>query len=212
MATSSLKTLQTIVELSRPTSPGPTPAFTAVHVSRAIMVIGGHGPIGRIELSRRLGLGEGAVRTIIKHLTGRNFVEPAKEGCALTPRGMALFQSLRSRLSEIHPVDARQLALDHANAGVLVRNPGAVRRGIEQRDAAIRAGATGACTLVYRNARLAMPKGEREEWTLASDDLLSQALRRLFAPHEGDVIIIVGAPSIGLAEHGAMAAALTVLG
>jgi len=210
--TSSMKTLRTIVALSRSESPGPTPAFTAVHVSRAIMVIGGHGPIGRIELSRRLDLGEGAVRTIIKHLTARNLVEPAKEGCALTPRGIALYKSLRTRLSEIHPLDARQLSLDRANAGVLIRNSGVVRRGIEQRDAAIRAGATGACTLVYRNARLAMPKADRDESVLASDDLLFQDLRRLFAPREGDVIIIVGASKIGLAEQGAMAAALTLLG
>jgi len=175
-------------------------------------VIGGEGPIGRIELSRRLGLGEGAVRTIIKHLTARNFVDPAKEGCVLTPLGMTLYKSLRSKLSEIHPVNARQLSLDRANAAVLIRNSGVlVRRGIEQRDAAIRAGASGACTLVYRNGKLSMPKGEREESSLTSSDLLFEDLRKLFAPQEGDVIIIVGAPSIGLAEHAAMASALSIL-
>lgn len=209
---SSRKTFQTIIALSKLASPGPTPAFTAVHVSRALIVIGNQGPIGRIELSRRLGLGEGAVRTIIKHLAARNFVDAAKEGCVLTSRGMALYRSLRSKLSEIHPLNARQLALDQANAGVLVRSSGvAVRRGIEQRDAAIRAGATGACTLVYRNGKLVMPKGEREEWTLAPHDLLFKDLRKLFAPRDGDAIVIVGAPNIGLAEHGAMAAALTIL-
>ena len=209
---SSRKALQTIVALSRSSSPGPTPAFTSIHVSRAVMVIGGEGPIGRIELSRRLGLGEGAVRTIIKHLTARNFVDPAKEGCVLTPLGMTLYKSLRSKLSEIHPVNARQLSLDRANAAVLIRNSGVlVRRGIEQRDAAIRAGASGACTLVYRNGKLSMPKGEREESSLTSSDLLFEDLRKLFAPQEGDVIIIVGAPSIGLAEHAAMAAALSIL-
>ena len=207
------KPLQTIVGLSRSASPGPTPAFTAVHISRAVIVIGDLGPIGRIELSRKLGLGEGAVRTIIKHLTARDFVGPAKEGCVLTPRGQALYRSLRSKFSEIRPLNARQLALDRENAAVLIRNTGVmVRRGIEQRDAAIRAGATGACTLIYRNGKLSMPKGERLESTIASHDLLFEDLRKLFAPKEGDVIIIVGAPNVGLAEHGAMAAALSVLG
>jgi predicted transcriptional regulator len=176
-------------------------------------MIGDKGPIGRIELSRRLGLGEGAVRTILKHLSASDFVDPAKEGCVLTQRGIALYKSLRSKLSEIYPVDARQLALDHASASVLIRNSSAaVRRGIEQRDAAIRAGASGACTLVYRNGRLVMPKGEREEWTLGAHDLLFEDLRKLFAPREGDVITIVSAPNVGLAEHCAMAAALTLLG
>jgi len=173
--------------------------------------MGDLGPIGRIELSRKLGLGEGAVRTIIKHLTAQNFVGPAKEGCVLTPRGLALYKSLRSKLSEICPLNARQLALDHENAAVLIRNSGVVRRGIEQRDAAIRAGATGACTLIYRNGKLSMPRGERQESTIASHDLLFEDLRKLFALKEGDVIIIVGAPNVGLAEHGAMAAALTIL-
>ncbi len=210
---STRKAVQTINTLSHSASPGPSPAFTAVHVSRAVMEIGNGGPIGRIELSKKLGLGEGAVRTIIKHLANSGYVDAAREGCLLTQRGMALYSSLHSKLSEIHPVNAGQLALDRASAGVLIRDSSAaVRRGIEQRDAAIVAGASGACTLVYRNGKCLMPMGEREEWTLGSQDLLFEELRRLFAPQEGDVITIVSARNAGLAEHGAMAAALTLLG
>jgi predicted transcriptional regulator len=176
------------------------------------MVIGDKGPVGRIELSRKLNLGEGAVRTIIKHLGTGNFVDPAKEGCVLTPRGITLYKSLRSKLSEVHVVNARQLSLDRASAAVLIRSSGAtVRRGIEQRDAAIRAGATGGCTLIYRNGKFVMPTGEREESSLASPDPLFEDLRRLFAPAEGDVITIVSAFNPRLAEHCAIAAALTLL-
>jgi len=96
---SSRNALQTIVALSRPTNPGPIPAFTSVHVSQAVLVIGDEGPIGRIELSRKLNLGEGAVRTIVKHLMSGNFVNSAKEGCVLTRQGMSLYKSLRSRIS-----------------------------------------------------------------------------------------------------------------
>ena len=210
---SSRKTLQTLFSISKSASPGPTPAFTAVHVSRALLLIGDQGPIGRIELSRKLGLGEGAVRTIIRHLGARNFIDPAKEGCVLTQSGMALYRSLRSKLSGVHPVNARELGLDKASAAVLVRGSGRmVRRGIEQRDAAIRAGATGACTLVCRHGKLAMPMGERAAWALASGDLLFEDLQKLFTPTDSDVIEIVSAPEIGIAEHGAVAAALTLLG
>ena len=210
---SSRKTLQTLLSISKSASPGPTPAFTAVHVSRAVLLIGDQGPIGRIELSRKLGLGEGAVRTIIKHLSGRNFVDPAKEGCVLTQRGMALYKSLRSKLSEVRPVNARELALDKASAAVLIRDSDTlVRRGVEQRDAAIRAGATGACTLVCRNGKLAMPMGEREASALGPNDLLFEDLRKLFTPSDADVIEIVSARNMGLAEHCAIAAALTLLG
>jgi len=178
-----------------------------------VLLIGDHAPIGRIELSRKLGLGEGAVRTIVKHLSNGGFVDSVKEGCVLTQRGKSLYKSLRSKLSEVRAVNARQLALDKASAAVLIRNSGTmVKRGIEQRDAAIRAGAAGACTLVYRKGRLVMPMGDREEWTLAPNDLLFDDLRKLFAPTDHDVITIVSASDNGLAEHCAVAAALTLLG
>jgi hypothetical protein len=103
--------------------------------------------------------------------------------------------------------------LDRASAAVLIRNSStAVRRGIEQRDAAIRAGASGACTLVYWNEKLVMPMGEREDWTLAERDSLFVDLEKIFTPRNGDVITIASATSMGLAEHSAMAAALTLLG
>ncbi len=202
-----------ILSVSKMPSPGPTPAFTAVHVCRAILYIGDQGPIGRIELSRKLGVGEGAVRTIIRHLTKAKLVDTAKGGCVLTQRGTVLYKSLRLKLSEVRRVNARQLALDKASAAVMVRGSGKfVNRGIEQRDAAIRVGATGACTLVYKNGKLVMPMGERESWILQPHELLFGELRKAFSPNNDDVITIVSAPNQELAEHSAMAAALTLFG
>ena len=210
---SSRSVLNTILSVSKTPSPGPAPAFTAVHVSRAILYIGDQGPIGRIELSRKLWVGEGAVRTIIRHLTKAKLVDTAKGGCILTQRGIVLYKSLRSKLSQIQLVNARQLALDKASAAVLVKGSGKlVNRGIEQRDAAIRVGATGACTLVFKNGKLVMPMSEGESWILQPHDVLFAELRKAFSPNDDDVITIVSAPNQGLAEHSAMAAALTLLG
>ena len=123
-----------------------------------------------------------------------------------------LYKSLRPKLSEIRSINARQLALDKESAAVLVRGSGRlVNRGIEQRDAAIRVGATGACTLVYKNGQLVMPMGERESWTLQQHEPLFVELQKAFSPNNNDVITIVSAPSHELAEHSAMAAALTLL-
>jgi predicted transcriptional regulator len=210
---SSRSILNTIISVSKTSSPGPAPAFTAVHVSRAILYIGDQGPIGRIELSRKLGVGEGAVRTIVRHLTKAKLVDIAKGGCVLTQRGTTFYESLRSKLSEVRLVNARELALDKASAAVLVRGSSKlVNRGIEQRDAAIRVGATGACTLIYKNGKLVMPMNERENWNLQPHGSLFAELRKAFSPSNDDVITIVSAPSQELAEHSAMAAALTLLG
>lgn len=204
--------LKTIISVSKTLAPGPAPAFTAVHVSRAILYVGDQGPIGRIELSRKLGVGEGAVRTIIRHLTKAKLVDIAKGGCVLTQRGTVLYKSLRAKLSEVRLVNSKQLALDKASAAVLVRGSGKlVNRGIEQRDAAIRVGATGVCTLVYKNGKLVMPEGERENWILQPQNSLFAELLKAFSPDSDDVITIASAPSHELAEHSAMAAALTLL-
>lgn len=204
--------LQILQTLSRQPSPGPAPAFTHVDVAQAILTIGDEGQIGRIELSRRLGVGEGAIRTIIKHLIQANLIEVAKSGCVLTKRGAPLYKSLRSKVSKVSRVEAKQFALDKVSAAVSVRRVGRfVKKGIEQRDAAIRAGATGACTLVFQGREFSMPMSETEDWRLNQDDPLFQDLRKLFSPDEGDVVVLASAPDKATAEHGAMAAALTLM-
>lgn len=208
----SAKTLQTLEALSRLPSPGPAPAFTHVHISRVILTIGDEVQIGRIELSRKLGIGEGTIRTIIKHLTQAKIIAIAKEGCVLTRRGKLLYNSLRSRMSKVILVDAKQLALDKVSAAVLIRGSGhVVRRGIEQRDAAMRAGATGACTLVFQAGEFLMPMSESEEWRLSQNSSLFLDLKKSFHPKENDVATIISASDKAQAEHGAMAAALTLI-
>jgi hypothetical protein len=57
-----------------------------------------------------------------------------------------------------------------------------------------------------------MPMSESEDWTLGASDLLFQELQKSFAPTNGDVITIASGPNQELAEHSAMAAALTLIG
>lgn len=209
---SSRGVLHRLQAFSKLQSPGPAPGFTQVHVARTILTIGDEGQIGRMELSRKLGIGEGAIRTIIKHLTQAEIIAIAKGGCVLTKRGIQIYNSLRSKVSKVSIVDARQLALDKVCAAVLIRSSRRlVKRGVEQRDAAIRAGATGACTLVFQSRGFLMPMGEGEEWRLEQDDVLFQDLEKRFGPKEGDVALIISAADKSLAEHGAMAAALTFM-
>ena len=198
--------------LSKQASPGPAPAFTYVHVCRALLLIGDEGPIGRIELSRRLTLGEGAIRTIIRHLTEARVVSVVPEGCILTRRGNGLYSRLRGRLSKIVFVDGRQLSLDKFSATLSIKGAAdAVRSGIEQRDAAIRAGATGACTLVIRGDEYVMPISGEGESRLESNDALVHDLERLLRPRSRDVVVVASASEKSLAEHAAFAAALTLL-
>jgi predicted transcriptional regulator len=198
--------------LSKQPSPGPAPAFSNVHICRALFVIGDEGPIGRIELSRKLELGEGAIRTVIRRLTHSELVSVVRDGCLLTKRGTNLYNRLRTRLSRVAFIDARQLSLDKFSAAISVKKAaGLVRRGLEQRDAAIRAGATGACTLVVKRHRYVMPMAESDEWELQPEDDLVQSLDESIHPRYRDAVVVASAPSKGMAEQGAIAAALTLL-
>jgi len=204
-------TVQVLRDLAKFSNAGPAPVFSHLHITDALLLIGDEGLKGRIELSRQLGLGEGAIRTIIRRLTRARIIATGEAGCRLTKRGTQLYKRLRSKLSRVAAVDAGQLSLDKVSAAIVVRaSSRLVKRGVEQRDAALRAGATGACTLVYRNGTYLMPMAN-EDWKLNPQDSLARDLNGLFAPGDKDVIIIASAPEKEIAEHGAMAAALTLV-
>ncbi|MDH5199458.1 MAG: hypothetical protein OEW93_01105 [Candidatus Bathyarchaeota archaeon] len=93
------------------------------------------------------------------------------------------------------------------NYAVLVRDAGgSVDKGIEQRDAALIAGADGATTLVYDGEKLVMPGVEVEV-----DPSTAKHILDAFKPCRGDVVIIGSARDPLDAEIGAKSAALRLL-
>jgi hypothetical protein len=84
-----------------------------------------------------------------------------------------------------------------------------VKSGIEQRDAAVRAGADGAITLVVKQGKLVMPSAA--ELVKRRQENVARKIQEEFRPQENDVIIIAGANSQQNAEQGARAAAWTLI-
>jgi len=191
-------------------APGRTPLFTEAHVIKALEEIEGQEQVGRIKLSRILGLGEGTTRTLIKHLQKENLVEISRSGIELSEFGKRLFSTLRTEISEAIEIPPSPLTVGDSNIAVLVRNAGsAVKYGLEQRDAAMMTGAYGATTLIFSKKRLTMPN-------LAEDifkdiPLIHNALVSKLNPKENDVIIIGSAEDKRRAELGAKMAAFELL-
>ena len=203
-----LARLQALSQLS---SAGPSPAFAYPQVACALLRIGDDHSVGRTQLSKTLGLGEGTTRTIIRHLALAKLIRPSKQGCTLTPKGVLLYKNLRSKLSKTIVVNAGQLSLDSASTAVLVKKSAPkVKQGIEQRDAAVRSGATGACTILMKHGRLVMPEISGE-WKLDLDDPLAEELMKIFQPQHDDVIIIASANDTSTADYAAIAAGLMLL-
>ena len=64
----------------------------------------------------------------------------------------------------------------------------AVKSGIEQRDAAVKVGASGATTLLFKDNKFLIPKTNYD--ALKGDEELAKQLIQNLQPHEEDVIII----------------------
>ncbi len=186
-----------------PRAIGPLPRFAEVHVQRALELIARHRRIGRKQLAGELGVGEGSVRTILNQLKKRKLITSSRGGHALTAKGK---RSL-GKPFEFIQVDIGGLTVGGVDVATAVRGAAArVKRGIEQRDEAIKAGAAGATVLIFRGGKLQFPDG-----FLKVGKKPAEALVKSFNPREGDVIIIGSARDAVKAEEGAKAAARTLL-
>jgi len=205
-----LKLLKVIADAASKIAPGRAPYFMEAHVVKALSVIDNQGPVGRSKLAKTLGLGEGSIRTLIRHLEKEGLIEISREGLLLTSSGQSLVSSMMSNLSKSIEIPRGSLTVGAFNMAILVRGAaGVVRTGLEQRDAAIMVGALGATTLIFSGGRMTMPSVNEDVFRDAPrirGTLISQ-----LKPQENDVIVIGSAPNRLTAEFGAIAAALETL-
>jgi hypothetical protein len=169
---------------------GPRAVFSEVHVLKAIFAIGAAGAVGRGKLGSLVGLGQGEVRTLIKRLKENDLILIQPDGCRLSRKGEREFQRLREKIPWSSSVEAKSLGIGVKCAAVIVREAGrGVRKGIEQRDAAVRVGAIGAFTALFASGHFTIPgegvdcekDGPRGLWSAARAELgaLSAALTLL---------------------------------
>ena len=206
----SLLTLEALRDVLSSDYKGPRAVFSEVHVLKAILTIGAAGSVGRGKLGSLVGLGQGEVRTLIKRLKENDLILIERDGCKLSKKGQREFSKLKEKVPWSSRVEARSLGIGAECAAVLVRGADKnVRRGIEQRDAAVRVGANGALTALFAKGHFTLP-GEGTDCERDGPPELWKAARAA-GPREGDVLIVVGADSQETADLGTLAAALTVL-
>ena len=203
--------LSILQKILRESAPGPQPTFTVLHLLKAIILIGREGPLGRKSLSYKLTLGEGVVRTLIERLRISQLISEDRRGCSLTRKGLDLHSTLIGRISRPVSIGAGMLSLDKWNVAILVHDAAKkIGAGLEQRDAAVRAGATGANTIIYSEGKFIIPRGS-QNCAADSPNGIWDRLKSTLLPNEGDLIIISGGPSCNIAEDGVLAAAWTLI-
>ena len=167
-------------------------------------------PLGRNKLAEKLNVGDGAVRTIISRLVDAGLVETSKEGCNLTKKGLEIWGQFEEIFPKRIEIPKSELAGSEFNFAFLVKNSGQkVGSGIDQRDAAIIAGARKALVIVVKDGHLRIESVSdciEQQYPKAANLLLEE-----LKPQDNDVIIIAGADSLLKAKRGAFAASWSLI-
>jgi len=184
---------------------GPIPKFGDYHVWKTVYCIVGNSPLGRKSLASLLSIGEGSTRTILNMLQEDGIIAINKNGVSLTKAGADMWKAVRM---DIQALDFSELTIGERDCAVRVPGmAGAIKFGCEERDVAIKNGATGATTLVCSNGVLIFPGSY-----YPVDQRVESALRGRFDISDGDAIIIGTAPDLERAELGAVTAGLELIG
>ncbi len=189
---------------------GPKAGFSEAHVVKAMMEIGERKKVGRTRLASLLNLGQGEIRTLLKRLRENGLIEIVSNGCQLTELGKRNYFELSKVIPWRSSIDGSSLCIGSYCFAIIIRGKSAkVTKGLEQRDAAIRAGASGALTVIYSGKKFKEPsEGGDCEASGISEPWISI---RKSEPKNNDVIIVSGGEEPLEAEYGGWAAALTLL-
>ena len=186
-------------------------SFELVHIFKVFQLLDKRGHISRALLCQELGLGEGSVRTLVKHLKMQSLVKSTNGGTRATEKGKALSSELLQSIPSEVIMPKCSIALGKFNYAVLLSNYDfAIRSGIEQRDAAIKIGALGATTLLYKDQKFVMPAAyNNNNDPLQIEPRIANLLIDKLKPEDNDVIIIGSDnESLRAAEFAAKNAAL----
>ncbi len=182
-------------------------SFDSVHVLKTMQLMENKKRISRSLLIRELGLGEGSVKTLVKHMKMSGLIENSNAGMWPTNKGKAVYTKLHCAIPNEMDIFKCSIALGKFNYAVLVKDIAFnIKSGIEQRDAAIKLGAVGATTLIFKNGRLLMP--DTREDLLRNNPKIHSLIIKKLEPEDNDVIIIGSSENKRTAELAAKSAAL----
>lgn len=126
----------------------------------------------------------------MRHLQMNNMIKATNAGTTMTQKGEALLLELLSSIPTEMNLPKCSIALGKFNYVVLLKQHShAIKSGVEQRDAAIKIGAKGATTLLFKQNKFVMPSNTNYD-SLQKEPKISKLLIRMLNPEEGDAIII----------------------
>jgi hypothetical protein len=137
-------------------------------------------------------------------------IETSKDGCNLTSKGSEVWEQFEEIFPRRVELPRSELSASQINFAFLVKNCTLkVGSGIDQRDAAIIAGARKALVVIFKNGHLRIESVSdciEKQYPVAADLILKD-----LKPVDNDVIIVAGADSALKAKRGAFAASWSLI-
>ena len=181
--------VKTLQKVANRYAPSRVLSFDMVHVFKTLQLIQENGHVSRETLCEDLGLGEGTIKTLLRHLRMQNLIESTNAGTKMTKKGNSFFSELLSSIPTETSLSKCAITLGKFNYAVLVKQMSSmIKDGIAQRDAAIRMGAFGATTLLFKDNKFLIPQTDFD--SLKDEHQLSEQMVKNLHPQDGDVIII----------------------
>ncbi len=174
---------------SNQSSPTRQLSFGIGHIFKALQLAKQNGHISRDLLGSELSLGGGSIKTLIKHLKTTDMIKTSNAGTILSEKGEKIILQILSHIPKETIIPKSSITVGKFNYAVLIKNiANSIHSGIEQRDIAIKSGATGATTLIFKDGKFLVPK---TNFNALADELnMQKILMGNLQPENNDVIII----------------------
>lgn len=179
---------------------GPMFRFTDANVYWALYILSDGKRMGRKRLADEIGVGEGSMRRILETLRQWEMITIKQTGITITRSGLGFLAEIPIKVVDLDLKDA--IVGTYGQAVVVYGVGKKIENGMQQRDAGIKAGATGCTTLVIRDGALMVPP----DWNMdEKNPAVAARVREVTNITEDDAIIVGSAYD----QHTAIVAALT---
>jgi hypothetical protein len=160
---------------------------------------------------KELELGEGSIKTLVKHLKMEKLITTTNKGTAMSERGRKIFDEMSRYICSEAQIPRSTISISEYNHAILLRYAQfAIKHGVEQRDEAIKMGAKGATTLIFKDGKFLIPGSAFN--ALKNEKGIEKLLKDKLNPINGDIVIIGSDESSQItAELASKAAALYTL-
>lgn len=175
----------------------------------SVVIMGPDTSISRGDLQSRLGLGSGAIRSLIVRLTLNHLAAVSTDGMRLRGLGVDVKEAISRRIRGPVEVKLDYLKMDRANVAYVVKGVTAsASEAVRLRDAVVRYAGTGATACQVEGDVISVPGVTDSLENLSHPD--NETLRRL-RPLDGDLVFISSAPSTAVAASAGAAAMFDLL-